>query len=78
MTKERACANEEGLPALMDHIQRMSGIAARLCFLTDAAMAVSDDPESAAVMHAMLDRSCKMANDLNLGLDKFSLPKVQQ
>lgn len=79
MTKEeRARATGEGLPPLIAYIDKLQGVAVRLGYLTDAMQALADDPESADLMIEMAQRARAMADDLNRGLDRTSIPELQQ
>lgn len=77
MTNKRACANREGLPALIEHISDMQVIATRLNSLIEIASDVDNEGRNRDGITTLLDVMRGMSTELNNGLDSTNLPEVK-
>lgn len=70
-----ALANDDGLPALLAHIQKMQDEALVIENLLGAAMAMASDNDQQDAI-AIIEMACDRASRLQRALDRAHLPKV--
>lgn len=76
MTKERTCANDTGLPALLAHISKMQDLATRIYGLAGAMTFIAFESESHEAHQALALTIGDAAREMCEGLDSTNLPEV--